>query len=105
MADWWLSWYTSEALGQFELHSPWWISGYTGDGEKTIIVGAVKAESEEAAWEQIRQSYDTPPETIEERFIDPLDRENPFSDRFPKADWMAWDDDGATCACESMHSG
>jgi hypothetical protein len=104
MKAYWLSRYTETRA--FELHSPWWCSGYADgpEGEElTIMVAAVLAESEEAAWEQVRLSYDHPPDEIQERFIQeiPLSK-NPFSGRFPEADWMAWDPVvGITCGCPS----
>ena len=98
----WLSWYTTAEHGGWELHSPWWISGYSGDGEETIIVAAVRANSPEEAEEVVVNSYDTPPEYLRFRFNDEFDR-SPFSDRFPQAEWMAWDDD-RTCNC-GAHDG
>lgn len=94
---WWVSWYSPHRA--FELHSPWWISGYSFDPPADVVVAAVRAPSVEAAWETIRLCYDDPPEIVIQRFCDPLDRDDPFSDRFPKADWHAWEPDGRTCNC------
>lgn len=97
MNAYWLSWYHFPEDGDFEIHSPWWISGwimvYENDEmiEVPTIVAAVKADSEDAAWDFIQNSYDYPPEDIERRFCEELTRESPFTDRFPKADWMVWD--------------
>lgn len=108
-ADWvapafWLSWYSPAALGQWELHSPWWVSGERMDGTQ-IIVAAVRAEDEEAAWDAVRLAYDEPPESIEPRFIEPMDEgESPFSGRFPQYGWMAWEPGGRTCRCEARHA-
>jgi hypothetical protein len=94
--EYWISWYHNPEDGPFELHTPWWISGYTmGDPEKQTIVGGIRAESEEAAYEAVRASYDTPPTELEERFCEQLlegDRlpwSNPHG-RFQLADWMKW---------------
>ncbi len=98
MQVWWLSWY-DHGEGAFELHSPWWVSGYDAD-DNTIIVAAVRAENEEAAWGKIRLSYDNPPEGVHERFIEECKSDFvPFGGRFGKAAWMEWTDT-ATCACD-----
>lgn len=96
---WWISWYSPAEVGldQFELHSPWWVSGYSADDEN-IIVAAVLAVDERAAWAVVADAYDNPT-PVRERFIEPLDQV-PFCDRWRKADWMAWDPEaGVTCAC------
>lgn len=96
---WWISWYSPDStpLSTFELHSPWWRSGYSDDA--TILVAAVLADDEAAAWALIESSYDNPT-TITRRFCEPLD-ESPFSSRWPRADWHAWDpENGITCACQ-----
>lgn len=92
--DFWISWYSPEPMSAFELHSPWWVSGYTDT--ENIVVAAVRAESEAAAWEVVRDAYDYTPE-LRERFIEPL-TSTPFSVRFQQAKWMRWDQQG-TCAC------
>lgn len=51
----------------------------------------VMATSEEDAWAQVLASYDTPPESVEQRFCD-VHEGSPFTDRFPRASWMQWDD-------------
>lgn len=97
MNEWWISLYIPSArFGEFELHSPWWISGYTDD--ETIIVGAVRADDEEAAWVKVDAAFDNEP-SYRQRFCEPLDGQSPFSDRFPKATWMAWTAD-TECACD-----
>ena len=102
---WWLSWYSPAPLEAFELHSPWWVSGWTGDGETPILVAAVRADSPESAWSAVCAAYDDPPDAVEQRFCDLMpEGTNPFSDRFPMASWMAWGEDGSTCACPT-HSG
>jgi len=96
----WISWYHKQEFSGFELHSPWWITGYNFEGDATICA-AVKATDEIKAMEIVRNSYDVPPGigslsnipvsfyAIEWRFCEerPLDW-SPFSDRFPKAEWM-----------------
>lgn len=109
MKAWWMRWYTPDGqISRFELHSPWWISGY-GDNE-TILVAAVLADTAEEAWSKIRGAYDEPrrDDDVTESFAEliPSDAPQPFdegwSDRWPKAWWMAWDPaNGRTCACEA----
>ena len=84
---WWISWYHPRSLGAFELHSPWWISGLADRGR--TIVAAVRAKDEDAAYELIYAAYDERPKHIEFRFCQVLNG-SPFTDRFPKADWMKW---------------
>jgi hypothetical protein len=94
---WWLSWYHDPEDGPFEYHGPWWVSGYDMEG-RTIVVAAVPAPNEDAAWDIVQLSYDTPPEDIDRRFCDPLEDEpwgTPES-RFPRQDWMRWPDVAAT---------
>lgn len=105
MRAWWLSWYAHPDDGGFTLHTPWWTSGYTMDEPpRDIIVAAVQAEDEEAAWEVVHAAYDIPPTHLERRFCDELeDRETqpsarqPWSTsengRFVKASWMQWPTD------------
>jgi hypothetical protein len=99
MADFWISWYNAVPLSTFELHSPWWISGYDANDRETMVA-AVRADSEAAAWEQVRTAYDDPPTEVAERFIEDLPAGSPFSGRFPQYGWMAWDDD-RTCGCDA----
>ena len=95
--DFWLSWYSPTSMAEFELHSPWWLSGYDSD-DRYIVVAAVRATDEDAAFAQVRAAYDNDHGPIEERFIEPLTRESPFGGRFPQAGWMAWDAQ-RTCGC------
>lgn len=94
--DYWLSWYSPTSMAEFELHSPWWVSGYDM-ADRNVIVAAVRAVDEEAAFAQVRAAYDDGEGAIEERFIDLLTG-SPFSGRFPRSAWMAWDDE-RTCGC------
>lgn len=87
----WLSWYATEAAGEWELHSPWWISGTRCSDDAATVCAAVEAESEEAAWAKIAAAYDDKSAIIEQRFIEPQsDDWAPFSGRFPRAKWMQW---------------
>jgi hypothetical protein len=98
MNAWWISFYVpDEHFGEFELHSPWWVSGY-GD-EETIVVAAIRADNEEAAWQRVIDAFDDEAH-YRERFCEPLDRDDPFVDRFPQGAWMDWSDH-ATCRCGS----
>ena len=95
--NFWLSWYSPTSMAEFELHSPWWVSGYDSE-DRYVVVAAVRAADEEAAFAQVRAAYDNRHGPIEERFIEPLVQETPFSGRFPQAGWMAWDKK-RTCGC------
>ena len=91
-AAWWLSWYHHPEDGPFEYHGPWWVSGYAFEPDRTIVVAAVPAPTEDAAWDVIQTAYDSVPEDIDRRFIEPLTGE-PWTGpegRFPRADWMRW---------------
>jgi hypothetical protein len=92
---WWISWYADPADGPFELHTPWWISGSTMEHvQRSTIVAAVQAESEDDAWEVVREAYDADPKNLEERFCTELtDEKMPWErpgSRFQLADWMKW---------------
>lgn len=105
MSAWWLSWYGPAPMSTFELHSPWWVSGWAADdaGGYTvpIVCAAVRADNEFAALARVFTAYDDPPETIRWRFVEQVEVGwSPFCDRFPKAAWMAWDDD-RTCGCQT----
>jgi hypothetical protein len=94
----WLSWYHHPDDGEFELHSPWWVSGFTmSEPQRDTIVAAVQAANEETAWAIVRAAYDTTPTRLEERFCDQLDEkyaQEPWTERFPRADWMQWSTGG-----------
>lgn len=102
---WWISWYSGRDGGEFELHSPWWISGYDMN-DRTIYVAAVRAEDESEAWQIVRNAYDEPrsEDDLEERFCDDLSGEEPFTDRWPRAEWMEWNEFGETCRCYDCKS-
>lgn len=103
MTGWWISWYSDVPLPSFELHSPWWVSGEDADGHETVVA-AVRAKNEDEARWQILRAYDTQPDDVRWRFCEALTHDTPFTDRFPKAVWMAWDDKG-TCMCAAKHGG
>jgi hypothetical protein len=89
----WLSWYSS---GNFTLDHPWWVSGYRivdSGATEDSIVAAVMATSDADAMDQIRAAHDNDPKACEPlwRFvIQKPDGWSPFSERFPRADWMVW---------------
>lgn len=92
----WCSFYADNApLTAFEYHGPWWISGYAAGAnheyDQPIIVAAVAAESEVAAMEVLRLAFDAErPASLTQRFCEPKGWAEPYSERFPKADWMQW---------------
>lgn len=90
--NFWVSWYNTVPLNQFELHSPWWVSGSRESDDADTVCAAVKAVDEGAARNVILHSYDTPPPGgVEWRFVEPrADDWSPFSGRFGRADWMVW---------------
>lgn len=93
LKNFWVSWYCKPgSMGKFELHWPWWVSGMRMSDEAETICAAVRAESSDAAMIIIEQAHDEPrPLPLEWRFVSPRDPSwSPFSDRFPKADWMKW---------------
>ena len=91
MKSFWVSWYHTADLGEFELSSPWWVSGERGYDQARTIVAAVRADHPEGARDQILTAYDVRPDDVEWRFCDERpDGWAPFTDRFPRADWMQW---------------
>lgn len=93
MKNYWVSWYTTEKMGLFDLYSPWWYTGHrVSDGAPTVCA-AVKAQSEEEAKLVVLKSYDKTPLEIEWRFCNerPADW-SPFNARFPRGKWMEWEE-------------
>ena len=88
----WLSWWHShEYMGAFELHSPWWVSGYGDDG-RVSICAAICARNAIDASKKVWCSYDKEPPTLNFRFCEERPPGwSPFSERFPRADWMEWE--------------
>lgn len=94
MNNYWLSWIHEDKFGAFELHYPWWCSGYDSKDNPTMCA-AVKAKDKHGAREIILGCYDYLPDDLEFRFVEQQENHwTPFSDRFPKADWMKWDESG-----------
>ena len=86
--NWWVSWYSN---GAFEYHGPWWVSGQRLSDNAHTICAAVRADTEDAARKVITDAHDDPTTTLEWRFVEERpDDWNPFSDRFPRADWVQW---------------
>lgn len=88
---WWVSWYTSPS-NEFEYHGPWWITGSeTGYNPDVIYCAAVMADTEQAAQEIIRHSFDDRTTPIRWRFTEDAEPGwEPFTDRFPRREWMRW---------------
>ena|ERR1017187_5077551 len=92
--NYWISWNHEKHFTPFEIDSPWWISGQGADGLSASICCAIKAENELDAIAKIYKSYDETPKNINFRFQQEKPNDwIPFSDRFPKADWMKWDNE------------
>lgn len=108
MRNFWISWYAWPLqFDGFEYHGPWWVSGYgyfrLPDGEEIevpVMVAAVKAADLEAAKDVIVQAHDNKALTATDfnehggqtwrLQSEKPDDWSPFSDRFPRADWMQW---------------
>lgn len=97
MKRWWVSWH-GEA--PFTLRWPWWISGFgltvnrfafDEERERLSFCAAVIAPDRQAAADIIVAAHDTAPRDLEWRFLEERpDDWSPFSERFPKANWMKW---------------
>lgn len=87
---WRVSWYAAHT--GFEYHGPWWITGRElSGGRRHTIVAAVVADSADAARKVITDVHDAPVPELEWRFVDERPAGwDPFTDRFPRADWMRW---------------
>lgn len=98
--SWWVSWYHPKDLGDFELGSPWWVSGAQQKIDASTgaileswptICAAVRAKTEEEAMGVIITAFDRRPKEMEWRFVEERPSGwSPFSERFPRADWMEW---------------
>jgi hypothetical protein len=85
----WVSWYHKDEYGPFLLNSPWWITGE--DAGSVSVCAAVRSFDCFTAMSAIRKCYDKEPSGIEFRFCEKREEGwSPFSDRFPKANWMKW---------------
>lgn len=88
----WLSRWMTEQTGDFKLDWPWWISGARLFDYAEAVFVAVRASSETAAMEMIMQAHDVRPSTPEVRFCEQkADDWAPFTNWFPRADWMRWE--------------
>ena len=91
MSRFWLSWYQPGEDYRPLVFPPgqvlWWCTGYEGsDGGDAILCGLVDAESEEAAWEEVRKYW---PDFKRYRFTERKpDGWQPDSGRFPVVGWM-----------------
>ncbi len=92
--NYWVSWYAPRKEG-FELYFPWWVSGYVCDENQTeTICAAIKASNELRAMDIIFDAYDSKDIKLEFRFVnEQVENWSPFCERFPKADWMKWNND------------
>ena len=64
MSLFWISWYHTKEMSEFELHSPWWISGTRLHDDAQTICSAIKAPDQETAIEEVKSSYDDIPKLI-----------------------------------------
>lgn len=88
--NFWVRWYGKAGVG-FETATPWWVSGYAGDHSYIVFVAGVRAEDDEAAKRVIVDAYDDPSGILEWSFVDERAEDwSPFTDRFPRKDWMVW---------------
>lgn len=86
MNKYWVSWYSPNS--EFTLYRPWWVSGESCEGLE-IICAALIADDEESAKEQIFETHDNRPSSIDFRFVNERPSDwSPFNARFPKAKWM-----------------
>lgn len=98
---WWVSWWHDyKKDGEFEIQGPCWLTGYSVDDAKRSFVCALRARDEDHAREIVRNAYDTPPDSLDERFCDLVMDEGgsitpdaPWTGpggRFPRPDWAVW---------------
>lgn len=91
MKNYWVSWNHREDMGAFEYHGPWWVSG-EGNGYKTLCAAVQRCEDASEVCAKIMRTYDTHPGELDVRFCDEKpDDWTPFSERFPRAEWMRWE--------------
>lgn len=98
MKNFWVRFYVRDCdEDRFEYHGPHWISGYVGysdgNGERVIMLAAVRARDEAHAEAIIRAMFDAryAPERIDFVHERP-DTWSPFASRFQRDDWMQWPD-------------
>lgn len=104
MQRYWLSWIDTPG-NAFTLHWPWWCSGYD-QNDNPIYCAAVVAFDAQDAFAIIQRCHDRPETEITERFIESKpDDWHPFCDRFQRADWMMWPQDGGAVARPGVQQG
>ncbi len=85
----WVRWFQVQHH-EFEYHGPWWISGERIDGAP-VICAAVAAKDAEAAKRIIADGYGNRRDAAQFDFAQECHGDwDPFSDRFPRRDWMKW---------------
>lgn len=88
--NFWLSWYHDKNMSGYGTAFPSWVSGESPRGK--MICAAIKAKDENEAWEIVEKSYAERPVVLARGFCQEREKSwSPFSDRFPKADWMVWE--------------
>lgn len=86
----WLSWYSREKMGEWELYFPWWVTGKLSN-EALIVEAAIPTDTEEQAKEIIYNCYDIDPGNICWRFCDEMTvTQSPFDEAHKREDWMRW---------------
>lgn len=93
--NYWVRWFSAPS-STFETTWPWWHSGFTGD-DRNVLVAAVRGAGVEQAKAQIVAAYEpflegkSVADVIEWSFVSERpDDWQPFTERFPRADWMEW---------------
>lgn len=88
---WWVSWYSK---GSFSLESPWWIERHDSPDTlevKFLAFAAVVAPDEDAARKVVLDAHHEERPKVMWRFVlQQPSTWSPFSDRFPRQDWMKW---------------
>lgn len=91
MHPYWISWYHPDDSNLFTLTTPYWSTGWRDSDDAETICAAVRADNVDDAVELIHAAYDQRPEALELRFVVEKKPDwSPFSDRFPRFDWMQW---------------
>lgn len=93
----WISWHHKDEYSGPTLLCPWWKIDHAEGGE--AICAAIKATDAIEAREIVKRSLLNCPTRLRFRFCDvQADEWHPFSGRFPRADWMIWNERVATDA-------
>lgn len=96
----WLSWYSTPAMGKFQLTAPWWKTDVR-DGPKWDardrdgahqICAAIIADDSEQAKRTVAMAYEAPSLVVEWRFCQEMPADwTPYSDPgFLREPWMRW---------------